>query len=65
MRNLYLIIITQVYSYNNTDISKSSDVFFVSRIIIIKLINQMYYQLNTKVFAAISLQAREDSKESE
>ena len=65
MRNLYLIIITQVYSYNNTDISKSSDVLFVSRIIIIKLINQMYYQLNTKVFAAISLQAREDSKESE
>lgn len=65
MRNLYLIIIAQVYSYNNTDISKSSDVLFVSRIIIIKLINQMYYQLNTKVFAAISLQAREDSKESE
>jgi len=65
MRNLYLIIIAHVYSYNNTDISKSSDVLFVSRIIIIKLINQMYYQLNTKVFAAISLQAREDSKESE
>lgn len=33
MRNLYLIIIAQVYSYNNTDIPKSSDVFFVSRII--------------------------------